>query len=177
MFLCPKCDYSYMITKNKNLSDDKIKITKINQVFKILDENLNAYKFDFSLDKLKKSKRFAKLSKENQKRLIDNFGNKKKVEINTMFSCTNCSNKEPITTTVKLFEIRRDKETSKKLESYEIDFYINNPILPRTHDYICSNPDCITHLGKGNKEAVFFRDKDSYQLKYVCTVCSHIWSI
>tara|TARA_B110000879_G_scaffold208964_1_gene295620 strand:- start:397 stop:897 length:501 start_codon:yes stop_codon:yes gene_type:complete len=166
-----------MITKNKNLSDEKIEITKINQVFKILNENINAYRFNFSVNKLKKSKRFIKLSNEDQKKLLDNFDNNKNIEINTMFSCTNCSNKEPITTTVKLFEIRRDKELTKKLEPYEIDFYSKNPILPRTRDYECENSNCITHLGKGDKEAVFFRDKDSYQLKYVCTICSHIWSI
>ena len=166
-----------MITKNKNLSDEKIKITKVNQVFKILDENLSAYSFDFNINKLKKSKRFAKLSKENQDKLLNNFGNKKKIEINTIFSCTNCSNKEPITTTVKLFEIRRDKESSKKLEKYEIDYYIKNPILPRTQDYECKNPDCVTHVKNNNKEAVFFREKNSYELKYVCCVCSHIWSI
>ena len=177
MFLCPKCNYSYMISKNKNMSDDKITISKVNQVFKILDENINAYIFDFPVDKLKKSKRFQKLDKDVQTKLIDNFKNKKRVEINTIFSCTNCSNVEPITTTVKLFEIRKDKEGSKKLESYQLDYYINDPSLPRTRDYNCKNPDCVTHVKKDNKEAVFFREKDSYQLKYICTVCSHLWSL
>lgn len=177
MFICPKCNYSYMISKNKSLTDDKISITKVNQVFKILDENINAYSFDFPVDKLKKSKRFAKLDKDMQKKLLDNFTSKKKVEINTVFQCTNCSNVEPITTTVKLFEIRKDKEGSKQLESYEIDYYINDPTLPRTRDYNCKNPDCITHKKSDSKEAIFFREKGSYQLKYVCTVCSHIWSL
>ena len=177
MFLCPKCDYSYMITKNKSLSDEKIQITKVNQVFKILNDNLSAYEFKFPIEKLKKSKRFSKISKENQKRLLDNFSNKKKVEINTIFLCTNCSNTEPITTTVKLFEIRKDKESSKRLKDFELDFYINNPTLPRTSDYTCKNPDCLSHVDKTNKEAVFFREKDSYQLKYICNVCSHIWSV
>lgn len=177
MFLCPKCNYSYMITKNKSLGNDKISITKVNQVFKILDENMLAYSFDFPIEKLKKNKRFAKLKKEDQAKLLDNFKNKKKVEINTMFACTNCSNVEPITTTVKLFEIRKDKEASRRLEDYELQFYLNNPTLPRTADYNCKNPDCVTHLNKKNKEAIFFREKDSYQLNYACTVCSHLWSV
>ena len=54
MFLCPKCNYSYMISKSKSLGDDKISITKVNQVFKILEENILAYRFDFPIDKLKK---------------------------------------------------------------------------------------------------------------------------
>ncbi len=177
MFLCPKCNYSYMISKSKSLGDDKISITKVNQVFKILEENILAYRFDFPIDKLKKSKKFAKLSKENQTKLLDNFKNKKKIEINTMFSCTNCSNMEPITTTVKLFEIRKDKEATKRLEDFELEFYINDPTLPRTADYNCKNPDCVTHVDKKNKEAIFFRNKDSYQLNYTCTVCSHLWSV
>ena len=46
-----------------------------------------------------------------------------------MFACTNCSNVEPITTTVKLFEIRKDKEASRRLEDYELQFYLNDPTL------------------------------------------------
>tara|TARA_B110000908_G_C10266301_1_gene464317 strand:+ start:6667 stop:7200 length:534 start_codon:yes stop_codon:yes gene_type:complete len=177
MFLCPKCDYSYIITKSKNLSDEKISITKVNQVFKLLNDNLSAYDFKFPIERLKKSKRFEKLSKENQKKLLENFKNKEQLEINTIFECTNCSNIEPITTTVKLFEIRKDKESSKKLENYELEYYINNPVLPRTSDYTCKNPDCITHVKKDNKEAVFFREKNLYELKYICNICSHIWSV
>ena len=177
MFLCPKCNYSYMITKKKNSSDDKISITKVNKVFKILDENILAYSFDFPIEKLESSKKFLKLSKDIQKKLLDNFKNKKKIEINTMFTCTNCSNFEPITTTVKLFEIRKDKESAKKLKKYEIEYYINDPSLPRTHDYNCKNPDCITHTKGTEKEAIFFREKNSYQLKYVCTICSYLWLV
>lgn len=175
MFLCPKCNYSYNISKNKKLSDDKISINKVNSVFKILDQNLAAYSFDFPVEKLKKSKRFIKLDKDLQKKLLDNFNSKKKVEISSIFKCSNCDNVEPITTTVKLFEIRKDKESSKELDEYEIQFYINDPTLPRTRDYNCKNLNCSTHKNNDIKEAVFLREKDSFQLKYICTVCSHLW--
>ena len=39
-----------------SLGNEKISITKVNQVFKILDDNILAYRFDFPIEKLKKSR-------------------------------------------------------------------------------------------------------------------------
>jgi len=175
MFLCPKCDYVYDIQKNKKIGEEKIKVNKINNIFKLLDKNLDAYKLTFPPSKLKKSKKFQKLEKNIQTKILNMYNNKKKVLIGAEFICSNCNNIEPITTSVKLYEIRKDKEIQKKLNKYDLEFYISDPLNPRTKDYNCKNANCITHKNESLKEAIFFKNNDSYKLTYVCTVCSYLW--
>ena len=52
-----------------------------------------------------------------------------------------------------------------------------DPALPRTKDYSCKNLNCITHQDKKSKEAVFYREPNSFKLNYLCTVCNFSWSI
>ena len=47
---------------------------------------------------------------------------------------------------------------------------IHNHTLPRTKNYTCLNKKCKTHNDESIKEAVFFRELNSYKVKYVCTV-------
>ena len=177
MFLCPKCNYTFDIGKNKK-TENFIEIKKVNNVFSILDKNLNAYELKFPQEKLKKSKKFQKLDKELQTKLLNMYKKKKSnVSINANFVCTNCNYKEPITTSVKLYEIRKDKEIMKQMTDYELKFYIADPTYPKTKDYSCKNINCITHKNKDLKKAIFFKDHNSYQLNYICTVCSYTWTV
>ncbi len=177
MFLCPKCSYSFNIGKNKSTSE-QIEIKKINNLFTILDKNLDAYELKFSQDKLKKNKKFKNLDQVMQKKILSMYKKKKSVSIGANFICTNCNFTEPITSSVKLYEIRKDKETLKKLTDYELQFYIADPTYPKTKDYSCKNINCITHKNKDLKKAIFFKkNHTTYNLSYVCTVCSYLWEV
>ena len=52
-----------------------------------------------------------------------------------------------------------------------------NPIYPRTKDYTCKNVNCVTHKNEELKEAVFFRQKNTYQTTYLCTVCYNSYNV
>ena len=54
------------------------------------------------------------------------------------------------------------KDKIRTLE--ENEFICKDPILPRTHDYNCKNPNCITHKDKSKKESVFFKEKNSFRV-------------
>ena len=57
----------------------------------------------------------------------------------------------------------------------ENEFFCNDPILPRTHDYTCKNPNCISHKNIESKEAVFYKEKNTFKVIYICTVCYFSW--
>lgn len=175
LFPCRKCSYALIITKNKEVSNNKIKIEKINHVFKLLDENLDAYEFDFPKEKLLKNKRFNSLTREQQNKLLSAYTNKKNVVIASLFKCNNCGNVEPITSTILLFEVDKRTEETRELTDYEIEFYLEDPTIARTKDYNCKNKDCETHKNKDLKEAVFFKNKDI--LTYACVKCKHNWTL
>ena len=52
-----------------------------------------------------------------------------------------------------------------------------NPILPRTRDYTCKNPKCLTLKDDSKKEAVFYKDENTYKTVYVCCNCFTNWSL
>lgn len=104
-----------------------------------------------------------------QNKKYQKFNDKQKVEFNQIFDaitssgadfkCNNCNNIQPIKKTILLYNLNiEDKNTfPKTLENNE--FICNDPILPRTHDYTCKNPNCITHKNIKSKEAVFYKEK------------------
>ena len=69
----------------------------------------------------------------------------------------------------------------KIISNDENILFCANPMLPRTHDYICKNNLCPTNNkdNKINKEAVFFRENKSFnksfKVNYICTVCYYNW--
>jgi hypothetical protein len=58
-----------------------------------------------------------------------------------------------------------------------IDLIINNPILPRTKNYICQNKDCISHQDLDNKKAIIYRVKETFNTFYICCNCKFVWSV
>ena len=86
-----------------------------------------------------------------------------KIEINNKISSENNSKKD----------ISEIDSYEKTIEDYKL--LVMNPTLPRTRDYICKNIKCITHTNKVKKEAVFYKNPETYNVNYVCTVCYHPW--
>lgn len=50
-----------------------------------------------------------------------------------------------------------------------------DPTLPRTIHNECPNDDCPSRKNKNIQEAVFYSDKLTMKLIYICTVCNTQW--
>ena len=177
MYFCPNCSYSFDIVKSSNsiTKDIRIEITKMAEAHKIYEGNndMSKYIATFSRDETSKNKKYQK------------FNDKQKMEFNQIFDaitssgaefkCNNCNNIQPIKKTILLYNLNiEDKNTfPKTLENNE--FICNDPILPRTHDYTRKNPNCITHKNIKSKEAVFYKEKNTYKVIYICAVCYFSW--
>ena len=77
--------------------------------------------------------------------------------------------------TILLYNINLEDNNIKMKSLEENEFFCKDPILPRTHDYSCKNPNCITHKKTDVKEAIFYKEKDSFKIKYICCVCYYSW--
>lgn len=177
MYFCPNCSYSFDIVKSSNsiTKDVRIEITKMAEAHKIYEGNndMSKYIATFSRDETSKNKKYQK------------FNDKQKIEFNQIFDaitssgaefkCNNCNNIQPIKKTTLLYNLNiEDKNiVIKTLE--ENEFICNDPILPRTHDYTCKNPNCITHKNIKSKEAVFYKEKNTFKVTYICAVCYFSW--
>jgi hypothetical protein len=126
----------------------------------------------FSREETNKNKKYQKLD-DNQKVKFNQIF-EEILSSGAEFKCNNCNNIQPIKETILLYNINME-EKSKIRTLEENEFICKDPILPRTHDYNCKNPNCITHKDKSKKESVFFKEKNSFKVNYICTVCFYSW--
>ncbi len=179
MYFCPKCEYTFDISKSTgDEGDTRKELPNAEEAFKRLKggKNLANYKANFTKEELESHKIFAKLddaSKESLMTLFDTVTSYGGI----MFKCNNCNYSKKIKDTIKLYQMNVDTVYSVFRSIEDNKLIAMNPILPRTHDYDCKNINCITHKDQSNKEAVFFREKDSYLTNYVCTVCFNGWKV
>jgi len=178
MYFCPKCNYSFDITKSSSTIDDRKPLDDPVDALKRLKANKNLlnYKATFTKEQLNEHKVYKKLSDEDKRKLVVLFDENKTFG-GIEFKCMNCNYRKQIKESIRLYQVNIDaKFTSyKSIEDNKI--LALNPIYPRTKDYECKNINCITHKDSMIKEAVYFREKDSYQLNYLCTVCYNSWLI
>jgi hypothetical protein len=180
MYFCPNCSYLFDIVKSTNVNiqidDTRTNIKKFIDALKLVEENadLNLYKAEFLKDEMIKNKKYNKLSDSIKIKLNTLFEDNTS-SINAEFKCNNCSNTKKINETTLLYKITSDDiiNNNKTLEENELT--TKDPILPRTHDYICKNSDCVTHKNSSIKEAVFYKNKNCYKLNYICCVCYYNW--
>jgi hypothetical protein len=178
MYFCPKCDYLFDITKatNQDIKDNRIVIKKVADVFKKVENNedLTKYRAEFSFEDLNKNLKYKKLSdidKQNINKLFEEVN-----LTNAEFKCNSCNFIENIdkTTLLYKYEVEHTILNTKTLEENEL--LCSNPILPRTHDYICKNILCDTNKGNTKtKEAVFYRDNNTFKVNYICCICYYSW--
>jgi len=174
MYFCQNCSYSFDIIKSSNLSvkDQRIEILKINEAIKLYEEHKDMSKYValFNRDETSKNKKYQKLD-DKQKAIFNQI-----FDVITSsgaeFRCNNCNNIQPINNTVLLYNLNMEEKNTFTRTLEENEFICNDPILPRTHDYTCKNPNCITHKDIKRKESVFYKEKNSFKVNYICTVCS-----
>jgi len=178
MYFCPKCNYSFDIGKSTgtNISEEKQYLKKINDAIKIYEDgqSLENYIAEFKKEDLETNFKYKKMSSENKEKFETLF--KLPTITGAEFKCNNCGFTKEITETVLLYELDFTDKTKKIKSINENKLICNNPMLPRTHDYICKNILCISITdNKIKKEAVFFREKDFFKINYICTLCYHSW--
>ena len=74
-----------------------------------------------------------------------------------------------------LYQINLEDKVTRVRSLEENELTTKDPLLPHTHDYTCKNPSCITHKNPSAKDAVFFREKSSFKLNYICSICYYNW--
>jgi hypothetical protein len=177
MYFCPKCNYSFDISKSFGIdnSEDKKILKKVNEAIKIYESNedLNNYRAEFKLEELEKNVKFKKLIEieKNKFNILFQITN----ITNAQFKCNNCNFTKDIVESVLLYQYEVADQIDKIRSLEDNKLICNNPILPRTHDYYCKNESCSTNKKKSKKEAVFFREKNSFRINYICCLCYHNW--
>ena len=178
MYFCPKCNYSFDISKSVNETDDRKKIDNPIDILKRFkaQKNLSNYIASFPKEELLENKHYKKLTEED-KQTIEVIFNQTKTFGAIEFKCNNCNYRKPINETIKLYQMNVLVQNNTYRSIDDNKLLALNPIYPRTRDYSCHNLNCITHKDSINKEAVFFREKESYQTNYLCCICYTNWLI
>jgi hypothetical protein len=177
MYFCPSCSYSFDIVKSSQSSsqkDTRVSIEKLSEALKKFEagEDMSKFVAQFSREETNKNKKYQKLDDNEKVKFNQIF--EEVLSSGAEFKCNNCNNIQPIKETILLYNINME-EKSKIRTLEENEFICKDPILPRTHDYNCKNPNCITHKDKSKKESVFFKEKNSFKVNYICTVCFYSW--
>ena len=176
MYFCPQCNYSFDISKSTSSESKKILSTPEDVIKRLIaGKDLNNYSVNFEKDQLFKHKKVNKMSSEDKEKLNVLF--EKTNDFNRIeFKCVNCNFRKQINNSIKLYEIDFvDDNVSKFKSSNENKLLFNNPIYPRTKDSSCKNINCISHKDSTSKEAVFYKDKKTNLLVYICGVCYTNW--
>jgi len=178
MYFCPNCNYLFDISKSNTIesNENKKSIKKVTDAIKLFESNtpFNDYKSEFTIDELNKNIKFKKYSDQDKKKFDILFQTNNIIGVE--FKCYNCNFSKGITESVILYQYEIDNKKDKIINIEDNELMCQNPILPRTHDYNCKNTLCPTiNNNKLKKEAVFFRDKESYKINYICCICYHNW--
>lgn len=175
MYFCPKCAYLLDIKKSSNINvDDEEKqiLEKPSDAFKKI-KSLSKYTPNFTKEEMMKDKKYSKLMKSDKIKLDKLF---EMVYTDAEFSCNNCNYSKQLDKTFLLYKFeKKNNLENKTIEDNKI--LSKSPILPRTKDYICKNASCKTFKDPSLKEAVYYRDENSFSLNYLCTICKYNWKI
>lgn len=177
MFFCPKCNFSLDLSKNipSEISGNlEIKMPKDFIDLMLEDEFDESIKLAFSKKELENLKEYKKLSPEEKVNIIKKFEEINNIGFNlAYFICKNCQFVTKLNGGTKLYEVSIKSEA---LENTNDSEKLNDLTLPRTKDYVCINKTCKSQKNTKDKEAIFFRPfRNSYELKYICTLCNESW--
>lgn len=187
MFFCTVCNTSYNIKKSVDVKilQDGGEISERKVIEQLVEKNIvdTSILQKIDLKKLENKEYFKQLSQYNKEyvynviyhqqikkpenMVIQNIKNK------AYFQCSKCGNQENIKEKTMIFSETLKSDQQNIVE--DSDYIIHDKTLPRTKQYKCVNEKCKTHKMAELKEAVFYRQRNSYQVIYVCTVCKSQW--
>lgn len=166
-----------------NNSDSMLSESNLNDILKGADVEFD-FK-NFNQDELNKNTTFNKLS-NNQKtlvinRILEKMPKTKVTKIaeniaskDSYYYCKSCGYNLKIPD--KEFIFSRGDEKKDDPNNFKFINYKYDNTCPNTKKYTCINDECITHAEPIKKNAKFWRNKSSYNTKYMCTLCDHHWS-
>lgn len=164
---------------NSNITDDEI-----TNLLDGSDTSLPISK-KFNISDLNKNPSFNKLSNELKtlviNRILENTPKQKQSKSNinstkkSYFYCKNCGYNEEIPNQKFIFS--RGSENKNEILNNNFMNFVNDNTLPRTKNYNCINSKCSSHSNPNIKLAVFYRHKNSYNIRYICQVCNNYWDI
>jgi hypothetical protein len=182
---------NYTNTESIDISDDNLEGgADIDKLITDIVNKVNITETDIkgiNVDKLVKTGIYKKLNIKNKELVYNTIQdllpnnlkdiNKKKLELppyKAYFICNKCGESQLINEGTLIFSKTASAVLSDVLPENYID-NINNPTLSRTRRYICPESKCESHKNNLKREAVFFRTKNSFQLRYICTSCETSW--
>jgi hypothetical protein len=168
------------ISSNSDTSENIQSDDNIQQLY----NEFNISKKNFNIDDLLKNAKFNKLN-NNQKTLIINklLENNPKSNKTTKSNvsnkesylyCKNCGYYEKILAKTLIF-----RKSNQKIESgHDLNFlnYKYDNTLPNNINYNCINDKCQSHEHFNLKRAVMYKNDNSHNVKYICTVCDSFWN-
>ena len=141
--------------------DDIVKINKL-PYFNKLNDNQKTLVINRLYEKIPKNQKVPKeFNPENFKQ--------------SYFYCKNCGYSEKIPENMLILS-RNNTKSSDETFNNNIKYFKFDSTLPVSKNYNCINDSCPTHSNPIIKKAVFFRESNTFVLKYICTVCDSIWS-
>ena len=178
MNFCPNCSNILDCVKSTNKIIEKTVIKKVIELIKLIDnnENLMNYKVDFKKIEIIENKKYLKYS-DNIKKNIDLLFEDNTQNITTAeYKCFNCGYFQPLNQTTRLYYDNMDNDNSIYIKTMEENVLLcSDPLYRRRKDYICKNPNCTTHIQPELKEIILRKNKNSYQINYICCVCNYSW--
>ena len=135
----------------------------------------------YNLKEVVKKPEYKNLSSKNKEYIYNKFKElipkdknalkSKKYEDNNpaYFICSNCNFTKKINDGRIIYS--KKYGITKKTNTSDTTDMIYDETLPRTRNYICRNTNCESHKNSNVKEAVFYRDPDSYKINYICVSC------
>jgi hypothetical protein len=172
----------YDVSMSESIGGGNISDTNVSEILNGTDTDFNIK--NFNVNDLNKNATFNKLS-SNQKTLVINRilekipKNKTKQSDNiagkdSYYYCKSCGYNEIIPPGQFIFS--RGDEKNDDFYNYRFRNYIHDNTLPRSKKYNCINDKCPTHENPSLKLAVFYRQKKSYNVRYICTICNNFWN-
>ena len=182
MFFCPKCDYTFDLSKNIEKKENKSKkiISNITQISDILKEYKDSeidfienYIFKNDENKIITLPEFLNLDKKKQN-FVKNYTINYQYNSKINFICKNCNYTQELNETIRLYQSDLNLKNKAKDNTPEINsLYLDDPTLPRTNNCICKNINCPS-LNDNKNHVVFYRNFDS-TITYVCNTCRYSW--
>jgi hypothetical protein len=182
MFFCQNCNNSLDITKNANVKKvDKVVINTPEEFMKSYNNTITPnYYLNFNEDSLKLYLKKEDIHNEEYTNIINSFYkilNNQKDLSQFYLKCVNCNTHNVLQSGTVLYSINFSSTNTFDMTNEDIMIKCQEPILPRTSDYVCPNAKCKTHTDIDSKEAVFYRNDKSFNLTYICCVCYNQWHI
>jgi hypothetical protein len=182
MFFCKNCNNSLDITKNNNVKKvEKTVIDTPDEFIKLYNKtNTQNYYLNFNENSLKLYLKIKNLSTEENTNIFNSFYkilNNQKDLSQFYLKCVNCNTHNVLQSGTVLYSINFSSTNTFDMTNEDIMIKCQEPILPRTSDYICPNAKCKSHTDNDSKEAVFYRNDKSFNLTYICCACYNQWHI